>query len=179
MRSGNLKYFLIIGLCVLVIGLCVLELTRKPPDPEPGVTMRQGNFDPEPYYGKQMPPFVLTAEKGGIRFPNGRNTLVLGVNREVEATLELYRLFFAEIEPKEYDLDIVVVTNRHALSPAGGIKCVYYDNEEFDDFFAVAEDGKFVLLVDSFNRIRHYTDRMIPKHDVWLLVQRFKIGGAP
>lgn len=175
-KSRNFKYYIILTLCVVVIALCIISFFKRPKEETSGVTQKHGPFDPEPYYNKKMPNFEPGVKEGKINFPTTKNMLILGVNREVDATVQLYDRFFETLDMSAYDLEIIILTNEEKHRESKYVKTYYYSSAEFDRYFKIGDGFKFVLLVDKNNRIKHYMDRMIDLHNLKLLIERFGPG---
>ena len=176
-KTSNFKYYIILALCVVIIILSILSITKKPTQKDPSrVTQKQGPFDPEPYYNKEMPNFELGITEGKINFPSNKNILILGVNTEVDATIQLYDRFFETLDMSAYNVEIMILTNKEKHRESKYVKTYYYRSAEFDRYFKIGDGFKFVLLVDKNNRIKHYMDRMIDLHNLKLLIERFGPG---
>jgi hypothetical protein len=175
----NLKYIIILVICFVII-LLSIRAFLKPPQPshrhegeEDQVTRDSVYFDAAAYYDKEMPSVELNLGERKIVFPNHKNMLLLGINREVNATIRVYDQLFEQLELDRYDIEVVILTRRPEFTPSRFVKTYRYDNAGFDRFFKIKEDGKFVLLVDKTNRIKHFLDKMTEPYNIKLLMDRF------
>jgi hypothetical protein len=173
----NLKYVIILAICFVIILLSV-RMFLKPPQPshpqeEEQVTRDSVYFDAGAYYDKEMPAVELNLGERKIVFPNHKNILLLGINREVNATIRFYDELFEQLDPDRYDIEVIILTRQPGFTPSRFVKTYRYDNAGFDSFFKIKEDGKFVLLVDKTNRIKHFLDKMTEPYNIKLLMDRF------
>jgi hypothetical protein len=173
MKVANFKYYIVLALCAVVITLSIISIIKRPKETS-SVTQRQGPFDPELYYNKEMPNFERDGKEREINFPTNKNILILGVNREVAETIQRYDRLFEKLDFSAYDVEIIILTNREEHRESKYVKTYYYNNAEFDRYFKIGEESKFVLLVNKENRIKHYMDRMIALHNIRLLIERFR-----
>lgn len=173
----NLKYIIILAICLVIILLSIRMFLKPPQHPssqeEDQVTRDSVYFDAEAYYDKEMPAVELDLGERKIVFPNHKNILLLGINREVNATIRLYDELLEKLDQGRYDIEVIILTRQAEFTPSRFVKTYRYDNDGFDGFFKIREDGKFVLLVDKANRIKHFLDKMTDPYNVKLLMDRF------
>lgn len=175
----NLKYIIILVICFVIILLSIRTFLKPPQHAqrqggdEEQLTRDSVYFDAEAYYDKEMPAVELNLGERKVVFPNQRNMLLLGINGEVNATIRAYDELFEQLELGRYDIEVIMLTRKPQFTPSRFVKTYRYDNPGFDRFFKIEKNGKFVLLVDKSNRIKHFLDKMTDPYNIKLLMDRF------
>ena len=166
----NVKYVIMFLISVIVI---LININLYINNPKKKLTRKIGYIDYSIFYNKIIPNFKFNLNGKTIQFPYKKNILIIGLNREVDLSINLIDdRVFKNIILDQYNLDIIILTKMKKFKKSLYVNTYTYSNESFDKYFKIGVDDKFTLLVEN-NTIKHYVKELIAVDNIKALIGRY------